>query len=329
MKRIVDLIFFLLLLLPLSCRQGNKPQPDNKIRAEETSKPAIPAQTDIPEEVKPDTLRLDTPVRFERRKDGEILFRSLYTMKPSRSFYPFLSAEPIKATIYYHSGPRATAGAMYGVEYRKDGKWIDFPFVDHLIFADVGFPFSIGDTIDYVIRTNDFKNDFKPGKYRISTDVSVELHADFDIPGTPPSPVKQEEKGKKPFELNVITLSYPNGQDSVVFTLRNNSNMEISLSMYPQLHTGEERNRRFIRHPFIANILSTEVQLLKKLTTLKGGESLRFSIPVKWDKEQNASDSDIRIPEAQARTSLFPGRYHCRQLIDVHLSTEFVYGKEN
>lgn len=319
---------FLLSLLVLSCSQKSKPQPQERVTEEfaETS-----AQADQHKQsADKDTTCINELIHIRKGEDVGITKRSMYTMKAGQEYYPFLSDKPFKATIYYLSGPEATAGAHFLLEYWENDKWIQVPFTDNLAFADVGYKFSLGATLDYVAGSELFKYTLKPGKYRIVTYVTVELFTEFDIADR--SSVRtsvRSSNAKAPFELSVTSAALQNKKDSILLTINNHSDMPVFLTMYPQLSMpGCAEKSRVVYHPAIWNMSSTCANVLHKATQTAGGSSLQFCIPAQWDIRQSYPNLNKNERADHNKGHLEYGHYKYRILLGVILSAEFVYGQE-
>ena len=270
-------------------------------------------------QAEPELKKSDLPVDFTDKKDIGILFHNMYSMKMKQTSYPAHYLQDFEAVLSNHSGPEATAGLQFQMEYMKPPSWMHLPFIDNLAFASIGFPLNTGDTLDFVIHRNLFKNRFEPGRYRATTDVLVELITEFDVvDGAVTVKRKSSDPHAKPFEMTVSSVSLQKKNDSIVFTIRNHSDLPICLSTYPALLEKKDDDRYLqIDHPFFQGATAPVALVIQRLTRMEGGTSMSFSIPVHW----NSDSVDPRKKE------LLPGHYFCRQLIRVELSAEFSYGK--
>lgn len=251
-------------------------------------------------------------VNIKKGKKVEITHREIYVMKMEQDVYPLQSDQEIQATIRNQFGPSANAGTPFALEYWEGDKWITVPFIDNFAFTYMAYYFSPGDTFDYLIKESYFNNKFESGKYRILTNVCVELFAEFDITDGIPSVKQRKDRDiNNPFELNVSSVLYRKDKESIVFTINNHSDMPVSLSLYPQLKIQKEGEWLYINHPDLQNSSSVAAKMLRSETQIGGGSSFELQIPIQWrDKEE--------LLEA--------GHYQCRFLLDVHLFVEFLYG---
>lgn len=268
-------------------------------------------------------------IHIRKGRPVDITRRGMYAMKMGQTEYSLLSDKEMQATIYNLSGPNATAGTHYSLEYCKDNKWIKVPFVDRLAFVDIGFSFSQGKTVDYTLKKDLWKEKLSSGRYRIKTDVLVELFADFEITGetpvskrtSPMSPIGPPfaPNALGPLKLSVSSASLQKDKDSILCIISNHSDRTVYLSLYPHLLMEEQGRPLATYHPGVACSSQQCIDKLRKTTEIPGGASLELRLPLRWNVDQLNS----RDRTAHKKGSLEPGHYRCRQLIGVPLSVEF------
>lgn len=279
----------------------------------------VSAPLSVKVETEPKMEVPDIPISFEKRKNIGITFYEIYSMKMKEANYPIHFLDDFEAILCNYSGPEATSGLRYQLEYKKPPSWENVPFIDNLAFADIGFSLGKGDVQDFVIKRSLFKNKFEPGEYRVSTNLLVELFAEFDVvDGTLSVKPKASISKSKPFGITVSSVSLQNKNDSIVLTILNNSDLPVCMYMYPSILKKRDDNGWLrVYHPFTEGATIPVIHEIRRLTRMEGGTSMSFSIPVHWH-------SDSTDPQ---KRELLPGHYFCRQLLEVELSAEFFYGK--
>lgn len=193
----------------------------------------------------------------------------------------------------------------------KNGKWVEFPFIDNLGFAGVGRDLSKGDTLPELINMSEFKNLLEPNKYKVHFYVFANIYTYCSITDNSIQPVKNSEM-KGAFNFRVLDSK----NDSLRILFENHTNLSVQPVFLPSVGTDE----LYSVHPYARSGWAGEAQWMESHALVKGGEAMLFSLPVSWD----VNNLKVHHNQEIFKTGkLNPGKYKIGLQIKVYMETEF------
>ena len=197
------------------------------------------------------------------------------------------------------------------LEQWKQGKWVEFPFIDNLSFAGVGRDLVKGGILPDIINMSEFKNPLKPNKYKVHFFVYANIYTYCTLTDNAIVPVTDSAL-KGAFEFRVLKSA----NDSIRVLFANHTNLRVQPTFFPSVGTEE----LYSVHPLARSGGSGEHKWMEEHASVPAGEGVVFSIPVSWEVSRLHKSPDN---ERYMSGKLAPGTYKLGLGIEVYITTEF------
>lgn len=254
--------------------------------------------------------KYESRVHIQRLPDVPITHPDAYKIKTQQSVY---SPQTKKITLDVINVDAPTAEPEYHwMKHWKDGKWMEFPFIDNLAWAGVGRDLAKGDTLPEYIHITEFKYPLKPNKYQVHFYVFANIYTYCNLTEKNIQPVKDTEM-QGAFNFRVLETD----SDSIRILFENHTNLSVQPEFLPSIGTDD----LYMVHPLARSGWSGEADYMKSRALLKGGEAILFTIPVSWDVNRI---SDINYRKQFSSGKLASGKYKIGLQLKIYLNTEFV-----
>lgn len=253
--------------------------------------------------------KYESRVRLQRLPDVAVTYPDAYKIKTQQSVYSPQTKEII-LNVMNINAPTAEPEYFWLKQWEK-GKWVDFPFIDNLVFAGVGRDLAKGDTLPEPIRMSIFKNRLKPNRYQVHFYVFANIYTYGILTADSMLPVKGSEL-KGAFDFRIVA----SGSDSIRILFENHTNLSVQPVFLPSVGTDE----LYSVHPLARSGWVGEADYMKSCALLGGGEAMLFTIPVAWESSRI---SDPHRKEQYKSGRLAPGKYKIGLQVEVYMDTEF------
>lgn len=286
MKRLISLIVFMSTLLP-------------ELKAQDIDFPL--SQSEIE--------KYESRVRIQRLPDVPITHPDAYKIRTQKPAY---SPSTGKITLDVINVDAPVAEPEYHwMKHWKDGKWVEFPFIDNLAWAGVGRDLAKGDTLPEPIHMSEFKYPLKPNKYQAHFYVFANIYTYCNLSEKNIEPVKDTEM-QGAFCFRVLRSD----NDSIRILFENHTNLFVQPTSLPSIET----DKTYMAHPLARSGWSEETHYMKKKSQLKGGQAILFTIPVSWDINRI---TDVNYRKQFSSGKLSPGKYKIGLQLEIYMETEF------
>lgn len=286
MKRLIYLIVFMSTLLP-------------ELKAQDFDFPL--SQSEIE--------KYESRVRIQRLPDVPITHPDAYKIRTQKPAYS-PSTRKITLDVINVDAPVAEP-EYHWMKHWKDGKWVEFPFIDNLAWAGVGRDLAKGDTLPEPIHMSEFKYPLKPNKYQAHFYVFANIYTYCNLSEKNIEPVKDTEM-QGAFCYRVLRSD----NVSIRILFENHTNLSVQPTFFPSIET----DRTYMAHPLARSGWSEENHYMKKYSLLKGGQAILFTIPVSWNINR-ITDVNYRKQFSSGRLS--PGKYKIGLQLEIYMETEF------
>lgn len=249
-------------------------------------------------------------VRLQRLPDVAITHIDAYKIQAQQAVYA-PQTQKITLDVINIDAPSAEP-EHHWVKYWKNGEWVDFPFIDNLVFAGVGRDLSKGDTLPEYIHMSEFKYPLKPNTYQVHFYVFANIDTYCQLTEKNIQPIKDTEM-QGAFHFRVLESD----NDSIRILFENHTNLSVQPVFFPSIGTDDS----YMAHPFARSGWVGEADYMKSCALLKGGESLLFTIPVSWDVNR-IQNANYRAGEFKSGR-LSPGKYKIGLQLEVYMNTTF------
>ena len=251
------------------------------------------------------TLDIDSPlsqseienyenrVRMQRLPNVSITYADAYKIRTQQSIYSPGTKE-IVFDVINMDGPTAEP-EHYWLKQWKNGKWVDFPFIDNLVS----------------IHMSAFKYPLKPGKYQVNFYVFANIYTYCNLTEENILSIKDTEMDEA-FVFKVL----PSTSDSIRILFENHTNLDVQPIFLPSISTDE----LYMAHPFARSGWTGEADYMRSCACLKGGEAMLFTIPVSWDVNKI---TDKNYKKQFMTGKLLPGKYKIGLQLEIYMDTEF------
>ncbi|WP_106831654.1 immunoglobulin-like domain-containing protein [Parabacteroides pacaensis] len=254
--------------------------------------------------------KYESRVHIQRLPDVPITHPDAYKIQTQQPVY---SPQTKKITLDVINVDAPTAEPEYHwMKHWKDGKWVEFPFIDNLVWAGVGRDLAKGDTLPEYIHITEFKYPLKPNKYQVHFYVFANIYTYCNLTEKNIQPVKDTEM-QGAFNFRVLETD----SDSIRILFENRTNLSVQPEFLPSIGTDD----LYMVHPLARSGWSGEADYMKSRALLKGGEAILFTIPVSWDVNRI---SDINYRKQFSSGKLAVGKYKIGLQLKIYLNTEFV-----
>lgn len=253
--------------------------------------------------------KYESRVRLQRLPDVVITYPDAYKIETQQPVYSPQTKEIILNVINIDA-PTAEPEYFWLKQWEK-GKWVNFPFIDNLIFAGVGRDLAKGDTLPEPIRMSIFKNRLKPNRYQVHFYVFANIYTYGILTVDSMLPVKESEL-KGAFDFRIVA----SGSDSIRILFENHTNLSVQPVFLSSVGTDE----LYTVHPLARSGWVGEADYMKSCALLAGGEAMLFTIPVAWESSRI---SDPNRKERYKSGRLAPGKYKIGLQVEVYMDTEF------
>ena len=267
------------------------------------------------------TLDIDSPlsqseienyenrVRMQRLPNVSITYADAYKIRTQQSIYSPETKE-IVFDVINMDGPTAEP-EHYWLKQWKNGKWVDFPFIDNLVFSGVGYDLVKNDIVSKSIHMSAFKYPLKPGKYQVNFYVFANIYTYCNLTEENIHSIKDTEMDEA-FVFKVL----PSTSDSIRILFENHTNLDVQPIFLPSISTDE----LYMAHPFARSGWTGEADYMRSCACLKGGEAMLFTIPVSWDVNKI---TDKNYKKQFMTGKLLPGKYKIGLQLEIYMDTEF------
>ena len=267
------------------------------------------------------TLDIDSPlsqseienyenrVRMQRLPNVSITYADAYKIRTQQSVYSPETKE-IVFDVINMDGPTAEP-EHYWLKQWKNGKWVDFPFIDNLVFSGVGYDLVKNDIISKSIHMSAFKYPLKPGKYQVNFYVFANIYTYCNLTDENILSIKDTEMDEA-FVFKVL----PSTSDSIRILFENHTNLDVQPIFLPSIST----DKLYMAHPFARSGWTGEADYMRSCACLKGGEAMLFTIPVSWDVNKI---TDKNYKKQFMAGKLLPGKYKIGLQLEIYMDTEF------
>lgn len=253
--------------------------------------------------------KYESRVRIQRLPDVAITHPDAYKIRTQQPVYS-PQTKKIILDIINVDAPTAEPEYFWLKQWEK-GKWVNFPFIDHLIFAGVGRDLAKGDTLPETIQMSLFKNRLRPNRYQVHFYVFANIYTYGILTADSMQPVKGSEL-KGAFDFRIVASD----TDSIRILVENHTNLSVQPVFLPSVGTDE----LYTVHPLARSGWVGEADYMKSCALLKGGEAMLFSIPIAWDSRRISNPNER---ERYKAGKLSPGKYKIGLQLEVYMDTEF------
>ena len=256
-----------------------------------------------------DIEKYESRVRMQRFPDVAITYADAYRIKTQQPVYS-PQTKRIVLDVINVNGPMAEP-EYHHLKQWKDGKWVNFPFMDHIVFSGVGRNLSKGDTLPEYIHMSAFKYPLKPNKYQVNFYVFANIYTYCHLTNEGITPIYETEMDGA-FTFKVL----PSANDSIHILFENHTNLDVQPVFLPSIGT----DKLYMVHPFARSGWSGEADYMRRYARLKGGEAMLFTVPVSWDVNRITDSYDKKRFGAG---KLSPGTYKIGLQLEIYMNTEF------
>lgn len=253
--------------------------------------------------------KYESRVHLQRLPDVPITHIDAYKIRTQQPVYS-PKIKKIVLEVINMDAPNAEP-EYHWMKHWKDGNWVEFPFIDNLVWTGVGRDLAKGDTFPEHIFMSEFKYPLKPNRYQVHFYVFSNIFTYCNLTEKNIQPVKDTEI-QGAFNFRVLESD----NDSIRIIFENHTNLMVQPVFLPSVGTDD----LYMAHPFARSGWIGESDYMKSHALLKGGEAVLFAIPVSWDVNRI---TDVNYKRAFSSGHLSPGKYKIGLQLEIYTDTEF------
>ena len=208
-------------------------------------------------------------------------------------------------------GPLSTYGDyIYGLYRKENNGWQRVPFIDNLIFKDVGYYLSRNDSTEGKVSTSVFAKPLRKGAYSLHKEISFDLQPRFKL--TADSILPTGGDMHEAFECRIL----PSCSDSIRMLFVNHTQNTCCLYSLPNILDNENQ----ACHPLAYSGHFKAFEWMRDKGQIKPGEGILLVIPTTW----NIKDIDDKYRREHFKSGqLAHGEYRVSTMCNIELSAEF------
>ncbi len=227
-----------------------------------------------------------------------------------------LGTELLEGFIHNNTSMDFTFGADYSLDYHEDSVWRSVVHPEGLAFNSMAYALPANDSISFKVSFFSDELKYEPGKYRVRKTVSTQFVQDFYVVDSLYSATdawKDDPIVEKEYELMLQFDTLVVGVDSVSFTIKNNSNVEVFPLEFYILQYYDEENDRWLDY-YYHSYKPGYIGVIKPGQSMDCTIHLNTKQPYRFSKEK-----ELYLNKYFLR----PGKYRLYKDIDIVLNKEF------
>jgi len=220
-----------------------------------------------------------------------------------------VTAKYIGLTLFNNTPQEASYGQRFYLQHYNDSVWEDVIADSLMIFQDLAY-FLHGDRWSNYKYTLSESYEYKPGKYRLLTEIRLSLETDFIVPYSIEKDSISGDQAQQGIFLRMKDVT----SDTVSFVLTNHTSVEVHPLEDFFIHRYDEESDNWMDYYYPSSNFIDR----RKLAPI---ESTQFDIALNKRKWFRYHSKDAYLKGEY----LLPGKYRIRKYVLVPVSAEFVF----